>query len=107
MALNLTPDATCTAKILLPFLRYLLSECPDEVSRFLRIVSSGAKNFPEGGVGTGVNNNRGSKYYGNPEEFCTDLKNVELSMSDFIPMVQDIIDTHPGNSASAIEIIEI
>jgi hypothetical protein len=97
MALNLTPDKTCTSKMLLPFLRYLLCECPDEASRFIRIISSAAINFPEGVVGLGSNNNvRNSKYYGNHGDFCMDLKYVELAMSDFIPMVQDIIDTHPG-----------
>jgi hypothetical protein len=101
MALYLSPEGTCTSKMFIPFLRYLLTECPDDAARFARIMSSASKNFPSGYDSKNNFNNSNvpqmnAKYYANHENYCQDLKNVELTMSDFVPMMLDIIDTHPG-----------
>ncbi|XP_021943705.1 uncharacterized protein LOC110842304 isoform X1 [Folsomia candida] len=99
MALCLSPDGICTSKIFIPFLRYLLTDVPDDAAKFVRILSSASRNFPVGYDKNNYNNNNTNmniKYYTDHGNYCQDLKFVELTMTEFVQMIQDIIDTHPG-----------
>lgn len=98
LALGLKPDDILSAKHFISFLHYFLSEFPDDAARFALILSSASKYYSDGAN----NNNIGS---GEQWSGGFSIRNImysetdgslEIGMSDFIPLVQDIVDTHPG-----------
>lgn len=96
--MGLASDETLSAFTFIPFLRNLFADCPDEVSRFARLLNAASKSPHLANNNNNNNNNNGSpsKYGGQAEVFKEDVKTIELAMSDFVPMIQDIIDTHQG-----------
>lgn len=104
--MGLAQDDILSAFTFIPFLRNLLTDCLDDASRFARLLNAAAKNAQtlsnnsnnnNNNTISSNNNNNSSKYGGLMEVFKEDVKNIELGMSDFVPMIQDIIDTHQGN----------
>ncbi|CAG7816149.1 unnamed protein product [Allacma fusca] len=86
--LGLKNEELLDSERFLHFYQRLMSDCPDDETRFLCIMSVTAR----------------KKYLSSPhkrasisEEFSfSDVHRMHICMSDFIPMMQDIIDTHPG-----------
>jgi len=69
-----------------------ISQCPDEASRFMRVLTGSSKVLAINSQNNNIANISAGVIPNNQ-----DLRK-ELVMTDFIPMIQDIIETHPGKS---------
>ena len=86
--MGLKSDEVLESVRFLNFYTRLVSDCPDDETRFLSVIAATARKKPLVPPGKRVSVS---------EEFqFTEYNRLYICMSDFIPMMQDIIDTHPG-----------
>ena len=113
LALGLAQDSSLDFETFLKFYHRLVSECPDDASRFIRILWTQARVAK-----TSVSNNQYKNNFQvtsngslkndqlrfNDTDEPPKLSSLDIGMSDFIPMIQDIIDTHPGKEIHALHV---